>query len=372
MQDDLFGPAPETPTAAKPAAPPPPEERAAAEPRARTRRSAGVVSAAAGDEALQALARALPPQLRLGTSSWTYPGWKGLVWEGEHSAPQLSKNGLAVYAQHPLLRTVSIDRSFYRPLTASEYERYASQVPDDFRFVVKAPSLVTDALVRSEEGRGRQPNPAFLSPELARTECVEPVLQGLGRKLGALVFQLSPLPLADLDRLPALLQRLRAMLQALPPLAPQAPDGVIAVEVRDPEWLTPAFAAVLRDAGATYCLGLHAKMPPLPGQLPVLRALWPGPLVCRWNLNPVHGPYGYEDAETLYAPYDRLHHPDPDTRAALAGLVRAVTRSGQNAFVTISNHAEGCAPLTVRALAQAIAGPQPATPATASAAVAPD
>ena len=373
MQDDLFGPAPEAAPPAKAAAAPPSADSAAAEPSVRKRRSsAGVVSAAAEDEALKALAGALPPQLRLGTSSWTYPGWKGLVWEGEHSAPQLSKNGLAVYAQHPLFRTVSIDRSFYRPLTASEYARYASQVPDDFRFVVKAPSLVTDALVRSEDGRGRQPNPAFLSPELARTECVEPALQGLGHKLGALVFQLSPLPLADLDRLPLLLQRLRTLLRALPALAPQAPDGVIAVEVRDPEWLTPAFAAVLREAGATYCLGLHAKMPPLAEQLPVLRALWPGPLVCRWNLNPVHGPYGYEDAETLYAPYDRLHHPDPDTRTALAGLARAVTRSGQNAFVTISNHAEGCAPLTVRALAQAIVGPQAQAPAATSAAARPD
>jgi len=254
-----------------------------------------------------------------------------------------------------LMRTVSIDRSFYRPLTVSQYERYASQVPDDFRFVVKAPSVVTDALVRSEDGRGRQPNPAFLSPELARSECVDPALQGLGHKLGALVFQLSPLPLAQLDRMPALLDRLRAMLLALPPLAPLAPDGVIAVEVRDPEWLTPDFAAVLREAGATYCLGLHAKMPPLLDQLPMLRALWPGPLVCRWNLNPVHGPYGYEAAERLYEPYDRLHHPAPETRAALAAVIAGTTGRGQNAFVTISNHAEGCAPLTVRGVAEEVA-----------------
>lgn len=370
MQDDLFGPAPEAAPPAKPAALAPSADSAAAEPSVRKRRSsAGVVSAAANDEALKALARALPPQLRLGTSSWTYPGWKGLVWEGEHSAPQLSKNGLAVYAQHPLFRTVSIDRSFYRPLTASEYARYASQVPDDFRFVVKAPSLVTDALVRSEDGRGRQPNPAFLSPELARTECAEPALQGLGHKLGALVFQISPLPLADLDRLPLLLQRLRTMLRALPALAPQAPDGVIAVEVRDPEWLTPAFAAVLREARATYCLGLHAKMPPLAEQLPVLRALWPGPLVCRWNLNPVHGPYGYEDAERVYAPYDRVHDPDIETRSALARLAQGVTRHGQNAFVAISNHAEGCAPGTVRAVAEALAAlavPVPDSPTPAA------
>lgn len=355
MQDDLFGDALPKPSAegAAPQAPlsqhPAPKEDT---PARRTR--SGTVAPIVPDDALKTLAAALPERLRLGTSSWTYPGWKGLVWEGEHSDAQLSKQGLAVYAQHPLMRTVSIDRSFYRPLTVSQFERYASQVPDDFRFVVKAPSVVTDALVRSEDGRGRQPNPAFLSPELARSECVEPALQGLGHKLGALVFQLSPLPLAQLDRLPLLLERLRTMLLALPALAPTAPDGVIAVEVRDPEWLTPDFAAALREAGATYCLGLHAKMPPLQAQLPMLRALWPGPLVCRWNLNPVHGPYGYEDAERLYEPYDRLHHPDLETRAALAAVIAGITGRGQNALVTISNHAEGCAPLTVRGVAEEV------------------
>lgn len=362
MQDDLFG---------GPPVPPPPTDKAAAagfaadadEPAAARPRRTGV-HPAPGHDGLRALAAALPRQLRLGTSSWTYPGWKGLVWEGEHSESMLSKQGLAVYAQHPLLRTVSIDRSFYRPLTVSQYERYAAQVPDDFRFVVKAPSLVTDALVRSEDGRGRQPNPAFFSPELALSEFVEPALQGLGHKLGALVFQISPLPLAQLDRMHELLERLRAMLCAQPALHPTAPDGVMAVEVRDPQWLTPRFAAVLREAGATYCLGLHAKMPPLQEQLPMLRALWPGPLVCRWNLHPIHGPYGYEDAEKNYAPYDRLHHPDPGTRAALASLIAGVTGRGHNAFVAISNHAEGCAPRTVQALAECVAaqlgGPAPA------------
>ncbi|MFX6450720.1 DUF72 domain-containing protein, partial [Acinetobacter baumannii] len=82
------------------------------------------------------------------------------------------KQGLAAYAAHPLLRTVSLDRNFYRPLTVSQYQRYAEQVPEDFRFVVKAPSLVTDALVRTEDGRGREPNPAFLNPELALREFV--------------------------------------------------------------------------------------------------------------------------------------------------------------------------------------------------------
>src|SRR3546814_12749481 len=85
---------------------------------------------------------------------------------------------------------------------------------------------------------------------------------------------------------------------------PFSPDAAIAVEVRDPEWLMPAFTSTLRAAGATYCLGLHAKMPPIDEQLPILRALWPGPLVCRWNLHRRQRAYGYEAAKTPYGAFN--------------------------------------------------------------------
>ena len=348
MQDDLFG-----------ATPPhlhPPERASAKAPA----RRAGI-QPVVWDEALHALARRLPPQLRLGTSSWSYPGWQGLVWEGAHSEPTLAKKGLPVYAQHPLLRTVSIDRSFYRPLGASDYLRYAEQVPADFRFVVKAPSLVTDALVRSEDGQGRAPNPAFLDPLLAAQEFVAPALAGLGARTGALVFQLSPLPWQQLERLPTVLERLRAMLQAQPPLT--APDAVLAVEVRDPAWLAPEhlphFADVLRESGATYCLGLHARMPPLQAQLPLLRLLWPGPLVCRWNLHRRHGAFGYEAAKAQYEPFDQLIDPDDETRTHLARVIAGTCGAGELAYVTINNKAEGSAPLSVAALAEAVTNDAP-------------
>ena len=310
----------------------------------------------------QALAAALPKTLHLGTSSWTYPGWTGLVWAEEYPDAKLSKEGLRAYSQHPLMRAVSVDRAFYRPLTVSQYTGYALQVPDDFRFVIKAPSLVSDALVRDETGRGMTMNRNFLDPELAVREFVEPALAGLGHKLGALVFQLSPLPEAWLKRLDRVLYQLATMLAALPSLLRAAPDAVVAVEVRDPLFLQPPHAArlasLLRDAGATYCLGLHAKMPPIAEQLPMLRALWRGkdgwPLVCRWNLHRVHGAFGYEEAKQLYAPYDKLVDPDLETRAALVKVIAATTAAGHKAYVTISNKAEGSAPLTVDALAQAV------------------
>ena len=346
MQDSLF----DDPGAAMHHSPAPP---ARAE---RARKQDAVVLPAAADPALQALAAALPPRLYLGTSSWNFPGWTGLVWDADYDAVALSRQGLAAYAQHPLLRTAGIDRSFYRPMTAKQYAEHAAQVPDGFRFVVKAPSLVADAVVRGSGGHGRKENENFLNPALALEQFVQPALEGLGDKAGALVFQLSPLPPALLQpqHLKEVLARLRSMLLALPDLKPLAPDGVLAVEVRNPELLTPALVEVLREAGATYCLGLHPRLPPIEEQLPLLRALWPGPLVCRWNLNRLHGIQGYEEARELYRPFNALVDPDPQLRATLARVINGTTGAGCPAYVTVNNKAEGSAPLSVLALAQEV------------------
>jgi uncharacterized protein YecE (DUF72 family) len=354
MQDTLFPdeePEPGTLPEAKPKAQRRNKAREADEASAA---HAATVRPQPADPALQALAAELPALAHLGTSSWTYLGWAGLVWDGDYADADLSKQGLRAYAQHPLLRTVSIDRSFYRPLTASQYSRYASQVPDDFRFVVKAPSLIADASLRYDQGQGMKANPAFLDPVLAVQQFVQPALEGLGTKIGALVFELSPLPDHLLSNMPEVLLRLKTILAALPDLRPLAPDGVVAVEVRNRQFLTPEFVAVLRGVGATYCLGLHPKLPPIQDQLQLLRALWPGPLVCRWNLHARHGPFGYEAAAKLYGPYGKTVDPDPETRMALARVIAGTVGAGQRAYVTVSNKAEGSAPLSVAALAQAV------------------
>lgn len=315
---------------------------------------AASVKAADHDTALFKLAEHLPSTLRLGTSSWHYPGWAGLVWDKLYTEARLSSGGLSAYAKHPLFRTVGVDRGFYRPMTAEQYAAYARQVPEDFRFVIKAPSLVTDALIRHAEGKGRQVNSDFLNPRLAQEQFVQPALRGLERKLGALVFQISPLPASWFGQMPRLIDQLHRLLRSMPELRPRAPEAVVAVEVRDPQWLTPEFVDVLRDTGATYCLGLHAKMPPISEQLPILRALWPGPLVCRWNLNLLHGAYGYEAARERYSPFNKLVHPDTETRETLARVIAGTTRAGELAYVTLSNKAEGSSPLSAIELAKAI------------------
>lgn len=324
----------------------------------------GPIRSAADLARWQPLAQALGPQVRLGTSSWSFPGWRGLVWDARQGATtaRLAREGLPAYAAHPLLRTVSLDRTFYRPMTAPEYAELAAQVPADFRFMVKAPSRITDAALRGEDGRVLRPNPEFLDPVGAVDLALAPALDGLGAKLGVLVFEISPLPGALRRDMPALIDRLDRMLAACRAEADRrGATALIGVEVRDPDWLGPALRDVLRGRQARYVLGVHPRMPPVDAQLPLLRAMWPGAFVCRWSLNPRHGAHGYEAARAGYDPFDRLVDPDPATRDRLARIARGTALAGHPVYVAINNKAEGSAPCSVIELAGAIAA-APDTP----------
>lgn len=310
---------------------------------------AGEVRPARGSPLLEA--PALPVDIRLGTSSWFFPGWRGLVYEGVHPQAMLSRKGLAAYAQIPLLRTVSLDRTFYAPISAVDYARYASQVPEHFSFVVKAPALVCDAVMRDEEGRGKVPNPHFLDATVATREFVLPCLEGLKAKAGPLVFQVSPLPRSLVEDSSLLVERLEGFFAALPrEMAGWEP--LYALELRNPELLTPRLMRMLARAGVRYCVGLHDRMPEVERQEAALKALdgeTPGPLVVRWNL---HRGFLYQAAKQRYEPFDRLVDEDGETRRALARLAVRAFKAGHKVWITANNKAEGSAPLSVLELAR--------------------
>jgi uncharacterized protein YecE (DUF72 family) len=319
---------------------PPPEERVGAAPVGEARR-----------ELAQKLDAAFGQRLYLGTSSWYFPGWSGLVWDDRpYSETDLSRHGLTAYARHPLLRTVSLDRTFYRAIDAGTYAKLARQTPDGFRFVVKAPSEITDAVLRATDtGAPLQDNPFFLDPRRALITAVQPAVEGLGDKLGALVFQISPLPAPWLRDTNALLDRFGALWRAVVPAMPAS--ALTAVELRDARMLTPRFTAHLAQHHVRYCVGLHDRMPPAVAQMRAAIGAGPGDFICRWNL---HQGLRYNQAKAQWAPFDRLQAPDVQTREALARAVVAALADGHRAFVTINNKAEGSAPLSVVELARAI------------------
>lgn len=292
------------------------------------------------------LAGRMPARIRMGTSSWSFPGWAGLVWGGRATAEVLSREGLPAYARHPLLRAVGIDRTYYAPLSAEAFAGHAAQVPDDFRFLVKASQLCTFP-VRREGPRpgGAGPNPRFLDASFARDAVVAPAVEGLGPRLGALLFQFPPLPRAETRDPARFAARLAAFLGALPPGPPYA------VEIRDAALLHPDYAAALAEAGASHGFTVHPTMPPLEVQAVTAPVERQPVLVVRWMLG--HG-RGYEEARDLYAPFDRLAAPDPESRASVAELVRRAVRAGKQGLVIVNNKAEGSSPLSIVELAREI------------------
>jgi uncharacterized protein YecE (DUF72 family) len=326
----------------------------------------GAITPASPDDAVSRLGRRLPRSVYLGTSSWSFPGWERIVYGARYSEAQLARSGLTAYAAHPVLRAVGIDRGFYQPLTAATYARYAQQVPDDFRFVVKAPAFLTSATTRATPGGPTVANEQFLDATAALEAFIGPALEGLGVRCGPLIFQFSPLP-RELFRTPeaahALIERIGHFLAALPRMLAGA-QPVYAVELRDPELLTPRLVRTLHSSGARLCLGVHARMPEVARQAAALRKLdapdaegtdWTlaGPLVVRWNLQ---AGFRYEEAKNRFAPFDRIIDPDIVTRGTLAHLIHVALRSAQPAFVVVNNKAEGSAPLSCIELARAVIG----------------
>jgi uncharacterized protein YecE (DUF72 family) len=289
-----------------------------------------------------ALAARLPAGIYLGGSTWSFPGWAGLVYDRPYPTARLAQEGLAAYARHPLLRAVGIDRTHYQPLPAEDLARYAAAVPDDFLFLVKAHEACTLAQFpdhpRYGAERGKR-NPHFLDPAYAAAEVVAPYAAGLGSKGGALLFQFAPQELGPPRRFAA---RLHAFLAALPK-GPQ-----YAVELRNRELLTADYAAALAATGAVHCLNVHPRMPDVRVQAHLANVAANPLTLGRWLLG---SGATYESASKSFAPFNRLQAPDPPARRALAELASEALAAGRRFLLTVNNNAEGSAPLSIAALA---------------------
>ena len=155
-----------------------------------------------------------------GTSGFSYKEWRGSFYPEDVSANDV----LRVYAER--LPAVEINNTFYRMPRESVVEGWAAQVPDDFRFSIKATRRITHI----KRLKGVEEEVGYLLN----------ALQMLGPKLGIVLFQLPPNFKADPDVLDA-------FLQLLPPGAPAA------FEFRHESWDDDAIRARLAQAGATLC-----------------------------------------------------------------------------------------------------------------------
>jgi uncharacterized protein YecE (DUF72 family) len=294
---------------------------------------------------LESLRERLPAKVRFGTSSWTFPGWAGLVYAKRYGNQKtFLRESLAEYASHPLMRTVGIDRGYYAPVPKEDLAAYARQLPDDFRAAVKVWQQVTmpgyPKHPRFGDNAGKR-NPDFLNPELFAESVHAPVLGAFARNMGPWIVEVAPSPF-PID--PAwFCERLGTFLRAVPR------DFPFAVELRDRKLLTERYASTLQEHGASHVFNYWSRMPGIAEQME-LEGLLEGPLVVARLLLPPGKRYA--DLKEEYAPFDRLVAPRPEMRHDVVTLIRAALERDTECYVLVNNKAEGSSPLTVQALAK--------------------
>ncbi len=299
-----------------------------------------MIPAADQEPRIRQLAGRLPETIRLGTSSWYFPGWEGLVWGIKASQQQVSRHGLVAYAKHPLLRTVGVDRTFYGPVDISVYRDYSAQTPDDFRLLYKVPRLLTEPYAKS------QPNPRFLDAGYFAERFLEPLLAGSAGKAAAVVFQFTPNASRYVgENFPRFRNRLEALLNSFS-------DALsVALEFRHPQTLRADLYELIAQSHSVPCLSVHPQAVRIADQIDWFFRYPFRQLIFRWNLNPA---LSYAVAKARYSPFARLVDEDPETRRVLAAACRCATGRGLPVLGIINNKAEGSAPLSVIKLAQAI------------------
>ena len=293
-----------------------------------------------------------PSTLRIGTSSWAYEGWQGRVYLRTYPKSRFSQDTLAEYAAYrvhdrPLFSTVGIDHSFYRPAGAQQLAHYAAQVPDDFRFCQKVWEEITVPIYANLPRYGAKagkPNPRFLDAGAFRDLVLQPAQEGLGTKLGPFMFEFQRWGLDPAVFLPQLDRFLDQL--------PRGP--AYAVEVRNPAILSPRYRDMLQAQGIAHIYNHWTAMPPLSDQHQKLAGTFTAPFTVLRLLTPLG--LAYEQAVERYAPYDRIVQPQPRMRQETMDLIRQAAATNTSAYVLVNNRSEGCSPLTVQAIVEALAG----------------
>lgn len=298
--------------------------------------------------ALERYRAAIPPNVHFGSSSWTYPGWKGLVYKRDYPASGAGPDMLAEYARFPLFSTVGIDSTFYAPPTAKTLQAYADALPRGFRCVSKVWDRITvHTFAKAREKlKAGQPNPDFLSADVFVNEVWAPFAAHFAEHLGPFVFEFQAIARTDDVTPQGFAARLDKFLDRLPG------EGRYAVEVRNPEFLTPAYFAVLREHDVAHVFNSWTRMPSIGMQLDLPGAFSATFLVARALLRPGRL---YEEAVEAFAPYDRIQDPNPELRSDLVRLVDAARELRIPAYLLVNNRAEGSAPLTIAAVCRELA-----------------
>ncbi len=265
----------------------------------------------------------------LGCSGWSYPDWAGPFYpEGMDS-----KEYLRWYADR--FAIVEVDSSFYRVPSKAAVKGWRDGTPDEFRFALKVPQAIT----HQKQLRDCQADvDAFIAAILP-----------LGPKLTAALLQLGYFNRGAFASLDEFLDVLDPFLDRWP--GDQVP---LAVEVRNPRWVGPKLAEVLRDHNAALTLTDQTWMP--------------RPAEVARIVDPVTGPLCFvrllgdrDSIEKITTTWGEVVVDRSGDLDETADLLRDLARRAPVA-VFANNHYAGHSPATVRDLRARLGQAEPSPP----------
>jgi len=166
--------------------------------------------------------------LYVGTSGYSYKEWKGSFYPQTIAA----KDMLAYYASR--LHAVELNNTFYRTPQRNVIESWKAQVPENFRFSVKAPQVITHFKRLKDAGQ--------------QTRLMLNAVSALEDRLGAVIFRLPEDMKKDLQRLETFLKEVPA-------------DTPAVFDFRHPTWFDDDVVALLRNQNRVFCVSDIEELP---------------------------------------------------------------------------------------------------------------
>ena len=127
------------------------------------------------------------------------------------------------------------------------------------------------------------------------------------------------------------------------------------MEIRNEEFLTPMYFAVLREHEVAHVFNSWTRMPAIGDQLDLPGSVSAPFIVARALLRPGRT---YDEAVDAFAPYDRIREPNPELRRDLVRLIQTAVNARIPAYLLVNNRAEGSSPLTVAEVARMLPEPE--------------
>ena len=277
-----------------------------------------------------------------GSSSWKYPGWEGIVYNRPYpSKKAFEQECITEYAE--LFPTVCADFALYDFPDADRLMALHDRTPELFTISLKVTDRITikryPNLPRHGAMAGKD-NPDFLNVELFEDAFLRP-LEALRAKRGVVIFEFSTFHPTSGVAYDTFMERLDRFLA-------QLPRGVsYAVEIRNSEYLTSDYFALLTRHGVAHVLNSWTRMPPIMEQTRIAGVLTGGFSVARALLRPGRT---YREAVEKFQPYDRIREENPELRLGLADAVQRCIAERKQLYAYVNNRAEGNSPKTIEAI----------------------